>query len=93
MVSWQECESRGLHLTDCDSDGYCNLCGEQESSEWHENCEEDCNHCKKEADKRYSKMAVEIEVAHQKKLWGPGGLLFDPNDPLCQEIVNEESNS
>lgn len=86
MVSWQECEFRGLHLTVCDSNECCVFCGEQESSEWHEDCEEDCDHCNQAATQRSTKMAVEIEVAHQKKLWGPGGILWDENDEICSEM-------
>lgn len=35
-------------------------------------------------------MDAEIEAAHQRKLWEPGGLLFDKDDPICQEIINEQ---
>ncbi len=28
-----ECLASGQHLTDCDEDGYCNLCGHQEEHE------------------------------------------------------------
>jgi hypothetical protein len=29
--SREECEAANVHLTDCDDDGYCNLCGEQDT--------------------------------------------------------------
>jgi hypothetical protein len=28
-----ECIEKGVHLTSCDDDGFCNNCGEQESEE------------------------------------------------------------
>ena len=30
FVTLQECIASGRHLTDCDEDGYCNFCGEQD---------------------------------------------------------------
>jgi hypothetical protein len=29
-LSLAECITNGTHLTDCDDDGYCNYCGEQD---------------------------------------------------------------
>lgn len=31
MEKLEECIETGLHLTDCDSDGFCNHCGHQEA--------------------------------------------------------------
>lgn len=43
LVQWEEeedvikeCIEDGLHLTDCDDDGYCNYCGYQDSGEYDE---------------------------------------------------------
>ena len=32
QCSLGECIANGTHLTDCDDDGYCNFCGEQDAS-------------------------------------------------------------
>lgn len=32
-VPLADCIASGLHLTDCDNDGYCNFCGFQDNGE------------------------------------------------------------
>lgn len=55
-----------------------------------EDCPEDCYHCLQAYRKREAEMAADREAAHQKKLWGPGGILFDEDDPICQSYFKEE---
>jgi len=44
----EECVEAGMHLKECDSDGYCLYCGEQEGEEcpnWEAGVRCDCNYC------------------------------------------------
>lgn len=42
METLKECIESGLHLTDCDNDGFCNHCGYQEDYIPCEYCGQDC---------------------------------------------------
>ena len=57
----------------------------------HGDCDQDCETCRedrrKEARRLEGEHRARLESAQQRALWGPGGLLWDPLDPLCQEVA------
>ena len=47
MERLTDCIKNGMHLTDCDDDGFCNHCGYQDDSDEQEQVENDycCDNC------------------------------------------------
>ncbi len=47
--------------------------------------EDDCESCIRAFKRWCEDLETQRERRHLEKLWGPNGLLYSPDDPICQE--------
>jgi hypothetical protein len=51
--------------------------------------EGDCRACHQQFLAAMADLKNQAESDYQKGLWGPSGIFWDPNDPICQELEHE----